>query len=47
MAGEDRTMIQKGQAVDIFEDNGCWNGTADDLAKNASVHGVVVLLPGR
>jgi hypothetical protein len=45
MAGKHRTMIQKGQAVGIFKDNGCRNGTADDLAKNAGVHEVVVLLP--
>ena len=45
VAGEDRTMIQKGKAVGIFEDNGCRNGTADDLAKDAGVHEVVGLLP--
>jgi len=42
MTREHRTMIQKGQAVDVFEDNGCRNSTADDLAEDAGVHGVVL-----
>ena len=47
MAGKHRTMIQKGQAVDIFEDNGCRNGKADDLAKDAGVHEIVLLVTSR
>lgn len=45
MAGEHRTMIQKGKAVVIFEDDRGRNFMADDLAKDAGVHEIIVLLP--
>ena len=38
VAGEHRTMIQKGQARIVFKDDRGGNFTRDDLAKDATVH---------